>query len=317
MSAPAREVTGAGTEPVTLDVALDAGTVRVHLDPQPAGEDTVRLRVEADPDAPPGWMRGLSGLLGFLGVDRSPTTPEERAAAAVAATTLDWDAGARRLVVRGPQDWALRGVPLAVTVRAPRDSGLRLRAGAARVVVEGRADEVSVHGTGEVRLDEVAGRVDLRCGAGEVRIARLAGPLRMTGGAGGVRIEHVLAPAEITTGAGRVRLGDVHADVAVRAAAGDVRVADALAGDLELGTGVGSLWVGVHPGVDAQVELHATVGRVRSDLPVRDERPASDTADAGRSDAPAGAPLRVRARTGAGDVTVATARPRPALTAPS
>ncbi|MDD7964256.1 DUF4097 family beta strand repeat-containing protein [Actinomycetospora lemnae] len=318
MSAPAREVAGAGTEPVTIDVALDAGTVRVHLDPhphpdpEPAGDETVRARVEADPDAPPGWMRGLSGLLGFLGVDRSSTTPEERAAAAVAATTLDWDADARRLVVRGPQDWALRGVPLAITVRAPRDSGLRLRAGAARVVVEGRADEVSVHGTGEVRLDEVTGRADLRCGAGEVRIARLAGPLRMTGGAGGVRIEHVLAPAEITTGAGRIRLGDVHADVAVRAAAGDVQVADALAGDLELGTGVGSLWVGVHPGVDAQVALHAAVGRVRSDLPVRGERPEAPASDTATDTGP---PLRIRARTGAGDVTVATARPRPALTA--
>ncbi|GAA4908586.1 hypothetical protein EV188_101930 [Actinomycetospora succinea] len=303
MSAPARELTGTGSEPVTLDLAIDAGTVRVHLDPGP--DASVGLRLEADPDAPPGWLRGISGLLGFLGADRTPTTPEERAAAAVAATTLGWDADARRLVVRGPGDLALRGIPLAVTVRAPRGSSLRLRAGAARIRVEGRADEVSVHGTGEIRLDEVAGRTELRCGAGEVRIGRLEGPLRMTGGAGGVRVDHVLAPAEITTGAGRIRLGEVHADVAVRAAAGDVRVADAVSGELELGTGVGSLWVGVHAGVDAKVALHAAVGHVRTDLPVRTERP----------EAPAGEPLSVRARTGAGDVTVATAKPRPALAA--
>ncbi|MDD7938949.1 hypothetical protein PHK61_11045 [Actinomycetospora lutea] len=306
MSAPAREVAGSGSEPVTLDLAIDAGTVRVHLDPSP--DAAVGARVEADPDAPPGWLRGLSGLLGFLGADRTPTSPEERAAAAVAATTLDWDADARRLVVRGPSDLSLRGIPLAVTVRAPRDSALRLRAGAARLRVEGRAGEVSVQGTGEIRLDEVAGRTELRCGAGEVRIGRLEGPLRMTGGAGGVRVDHVLAPAEISTGAGRIRLGEVHADVAVRAAAGDVRVADAVAGDLEIGTGVGSLWVGVHAGVDAQVALHATVGRVRSELPVRPERPE-------RPESPSGASLTVRARTGAGDVTVATAKPRPALAA--
>jgi len=102
-----------------------------------------------------------------------------------------------------------------------------------------------------------------------------------------------------------VRLGDVHADVAVRAAAGDIEVADAVAGDVEIGTGVGSLWVGVHAGVDAKVVLNAAAGRVRSELPVRADRP----------DQPDGGPLRVRARTGAGDVTVATARPRPALTA--
>lgn len=303
MSAPAREVTGTGTDPVTLDLAIDAGTVRVRLDPEP--DATVGVRVEPDPDAPPGWLRGLSGLLGFLGADRAPTSPQERAAAAVDATTLDWDADARRLTVRGPGDLALRGIPLAVTVRAPRGSALRLRAGAARIRVEGRADEVSVHGTGEIRLDEVAGRADLRCGAGEVRVGRLEGPLRMSGGAGGVRVDHVLAPAEIVTGAGRIRLGEVRADVAVRAAAGDVRVADAVAGELELGTGVGSLWVGVHAGVDAEVALHAAVGRVRSELPVRADRPERGEPVAG--------PLSVRARTGAGDVTVATAQPRPAL----
>lgn len=301
MSAPVREVSGTGAEPVTVDLAIDAGTVRVHLDPEPGA--SVGARVEADPDTPPAWLRGLSGLLGFLGADRAPTSPEERAAAAVEATTLDWDADARRLVVRGPSDLALRGIPLAVTVRAPRDSSLRLRAGAARLAVEGRADEVSVHGTGEIRLDEVTGRTELRCGAGEVRIARLGGPLRMTGGAGGVRVDHVLAPAEIQTGAGRIRLGEVHADVAVRAAAGDVQIADAVAGELELGTGVGSLRVGVHAGVDAQVALHAAVGRVRSELPVRTDRP----------EAPAGGQLTVRARTGAGDITVATATPRPAI----
>lgn len=314
----AREVAGDGTGPATIDLALDAGAVRVHLTGDADdGTDTVRARVEADPDAGAGWLRGLSGLLGLLGgvgglggpagAD-GPRSGEERAAAAVAATTLEWDADARRLVVRGPRELALRGVPLAVTVRAPVDSVLRVRAGAARVGVEGRAGEVTVHGTGEVVLDEVGGRTDLRCGAGEVRVGRLAGPLRMTGGAGGVHLDHVLAPAEITTGAGRVRLGEVRADVAVRAAAGDVDVADAVAGDLEIGTGVGSLRIGVHPGVDARVTLRASVGRVRSDLPVRSDRPEHPGG---------GPPLRVRARTGAGDVTVTTARPHPALPAAS
>jgi hypothetical protein len=307
-----RELAGGGAEPATLDIALDAGTVRIHLAPiedagTDAGTDSVRVRVEADPDAPPGWLRAVSGLLGFLGTGEGARSPEERAEAAVAATTLDWDADARRLTVRGPQDLGLRGIPLAVIVRAPVDSALHLRVGAARVGVEGRAGEVSVHGTGEVRLDEVGGRTELRCGAGEVRVGRLGGPLRMTGGAGQVRVDHVLAPAEITTGAGRVRLGEVRADVAVRAAAGDVEVADAVAGDLEITTGVGPVRISVHPGVDARVTLHAGVGRVRSDLPVRADRPED----------PDGGPLRVRARTGAGDVTVGTARPHPALPAAS
>ncbi|PVZ14404.1 DUF4097 family beta strand repeat-containing protein [Actinomycetospora cinnamomea] len=314
MTAPAREVAGSGAGPATLDLALDAGTVRVRLATTPDTE-TVRARVDADPDAPLGWLQGLQGLAGLtglagllgLGDDRgAPAEPEERAAAAVAATTLDWDADTRRLTVRGPRDLALRGVPLAVTVRAPEGSEVQVRAGAARVVVDGSAGEVAVRGTGEVTLDEVTGRADLRCGAGEVHVARLAGPLTLRGGAGGVRLDRVLAPAEITTGAGRIRIGEVHADVAVRAAAGDVEVADAVAGDVEIGTGVGTVWVGVHAGVDARVELRAAVGRVHSELPVHRERPAGEQ--------PETRPLRLRARTGAGDVTVAPARPRPALT---
>jgi hypothetical protein len=314
MTAPGREVTGTGAGPATLDLAIDAGSVRVHL-AEPTDTTTVRARVELDPDAPAGWLQGLqalaglagvSGLLGLLGgSERGVSSPEERAEAAVAATTLDWDADARRLTVRGPRDLALRGVPLAVTVRAPEGSEVAVRAGAARVVVEGSAAEVSVRGTGEVTLDEVTGRADLRCGAGEVHVRRLGGPLTLKGGAGGVRLDRVLAPVEITTGAGRIRLGEVHADVAVRAAAGDVEVADAVAGDLEIGTGVGTVWVGVHPGVDARVELRAAAGRVHSELPVHRERPAEGTGG--------GRPLHVRARTGAGDVTVAPARPRPAL----
>ncbi|HSK59325.1 MAG TPA: hypothetical protein VK935_09760, partial [Actinomycetospora sp.] len=92
-----------------------------------------------------------------------------------------------------------------------------------------------------------------------------------------------------------------------RAAAGDVEVADAVAGDLEIGTGVGTVWVGVHSGVDARVELRATVGRVHSELPVHRERPPGSEGAGGHR------PLPVRARPGAGDVTVAPARPRPAL----
>ena len=303
---PAREVTGTGPEPVTLDVALDAGRVRVNLAPPAEDGASLRVRLEADPDAPPGWLRGLGRCSGFLGVDRDgPSSPEERAEAAVAGATLEWDAETRRVTVRGPRDLGLRGVPLAVTVRAPQDSALRVRAGAARVAVEGRAGEVSVHGTGEVRLDEVAGRTDLRCGAGEVRIGRLGAPLRLTGGAGEIRVDHVHAPVEITTGAGRVRLGDV------ARRRGDPRR--------------GRRHRGGRRGRRRRRDRHrrglAVGGRARrrrrEGRAERRRGPRAQRAPGARRPtptSPTAGPLRVRARTGAGDVTVATARPRPALT---
>ncbi len=176
-----------------------------------------------------------------------------------------------------------------MTVRAPESSAVRVRAGAAEVTIRGRAGDVAVHATGGVSLDRVDGR------------------LRVAGGAGRVDVARVLGPAEITTGAGRVRLGEVAADTAVRAAAGDLEVADAVAGDLDLTTGAGSLRVGIRHGVDARVDLHATAGRATSDLPVA-AHPASGAAT-GSEERPA---LRVRGRTAAGSVTVGRATPGPA-----
>lgn len=278
--APAvRELDGSGDGPVEVDVALDVGRVEIDLGPVAAGDHPVHVRVEAVAGGP-GLLGGLAAVLGRLGDGLTGTRLEDRTATALAATTVTWDAGTRRLEVRGPRELALRSVALLVTVRAPASSGVRVRAGAAEVSVRGRAGDVAVHATGDVSLDRVDGR------------------LRVAGGAGRVGVGHVLGPAEITTGAGRVRLGEVAADTAVRAAAGDLEIADAVAGDVELTTGAGALRVGIRSGVDARVDLHATVGRATSDLPVSPTGPGSPASDP---------VLRVRGRTAAGDITVARA----------
>lgn len=271
-----RELTGSGDGPAGVVVALDVGEVVVDLDAEDA-PGRVHARVEVVAGA--GLIGGVADLLGRLGDGLTGSNADDRAAAALAATTLTWDAEQRRLEVRGPGELTLRSVALKVTVGLPHASGIRVRAGAADVTVRGRAGDVTVHTTGAVTLDEVTGR------------------LRVAGGAGRIAVARVLGPAEITTGAGRVGLGEVRADTAVRAAAGDLDVGDAVAGDLELTTGAGSLRVGVRSGVDARVDLHATTGHAVSDLPVRPDGPAGIGP----------ASLRVRGRTGAGDVTVTRA----------
>jgi hypothetical protein len=282
--APAvRELSGTGDGPALVDVTLDVGRVEVDLG-APAGDatDPVHVRVEAVAGGP-GLLGGLAEVLGRLGDGLTGSRAEDRVAAALAATTMVWDAEARRVEVRGSRELALRSVALLVTVRAPESSGVRVRAGAAEVTVRGRADDVTVHATGAVGLDRVDGR------------------LRIAGGAGHVDVARVLGPAEITTGAGRVRLGEVAADTAVRAAAGDLEVADAAAGELDLTTGAGSVRVGIRHGVDARVDLHAAAGRATSDLPVSPQR---DPAAPGTEERPA---VRVRGRTAAGHITVGRA----------
>ncbi|MEJ2867904.1 DUF4097 family beta strand repeat-containing protein [Actinomycetospora sp. OC33-EN08] len=299
------------TGPAELVVEIDAGRVDVRLDAT-AGADTVSVEVAADAEGAPGWVRGLAGLVDAasglearFGVDlgslaglgvRRDESPEERAARAVAETTIAWEAGALR--VRSPQEVALRTVPLAVVVHAPEGSAVTVRAGAAPVDVAGRPGTVEVATTGSVSLDRTAERSRIRCGAGDVTVGRVEGPLRVKGGAGDVFLDGVTAGVEVVTGSGSVTAGRVAADLAVRCGSGNVTVRDASAGDLDLSTGAGTIQVGVHAGVDASVDLRSAAGRSTSDLPVSATRSEHDRSSG---------TVRIRGRAAAGDTRVVRA----------
>jgi hypothetical protein len=328
MSAPIREERFDVAGPVDTLVEIDAGRIDVRLAAPPAGDATepapaaavvtpeVRVEVTADLEGAPGWVRGLAGLVdaagglerrfGFdlgsvvSGLGARPGEDlEERAARAVAAVEIAVTDG--RLTVHGPREVVLRTVPLAVTVHAPADGALRLRAGAAPVTVTGRPGEVDVRTTGGVTLDEIATRGAVRCGAGDVSVGRVAGVLRVKGGAGDVALDDVTAPVEVVTGTGSVTADRVAADLTVRCGSGNVTVRDATSGDLDLTTGAGAVRVGVHPGVDASVDLHSAAGSATSDLPVSRTRPEGTGETAGA------APLRIRGRAAAGSARVQSA----------
>ncbi|NMO89919.1 DUF4097 family beta strand repeat-containing protein [Actinomycetospora sp. TBRC 11914] len=329
MSATSREERFDVAGPVEAVIEIDAGRIDVRLATPPAGDGTeqepapgvgtpeVRVEVTADLEGAPGWVRGLAGLVDAagglerrFGVDlgsvvsglgaRPGEDPEERAARAVAAVEIGVADG--RLTVHGPREVVLRTVPLHVTVHAPADSGLRVRAGAAPVELTGRPAEVDVRTTGGVTVDEVVVRGAVRCGAGDVSVRRVAGVLRVRGGAGDVTLDDVAAPVEVVTGSGSVTADRVAADLTVRCGSGNVTVRDATSGDLDLTTGAGAVRVGVHAGVDAAVDLRSAAGSASSDLPVSSTRP--EPAGGTAAGAP---PLRIRGRSAAGTARVQSA----------
>ncbi|WP_157647806.1 DUF4097 family beta strand repeat-containing protein [Actinomycetospora chiangmaiensis] len=314
MSAPgtARRERFDAAGPAELVVELDAGRVDVRLDSRPDPTAAVTVEVVADREGAPGWVQGLAGLVdaagglerrfGFdlsavagLGVRRDES-PEERAARAVAETTVEWAGGV--LTVRSPREVALRTIPLTITVHAPESSAVTVRAGAAPVDVAGSPGPATIRTTGTVSLDRVAARSSITCGAGDVTVGRVDGALRVKGGAGDVFLDEVHAGVEVVTGSGSVTAGRVAADLAVRCGSGDVTVRDASAGDLDLSTGAGSVRVGVHAGVDASVDLRSAAGSASSDLPVTATRPEDD---------PSSGTVRIRGRAAAGDTRVVRA----------
>lgn len=300
------------TGPAELEIATGAGRVRVDL-----VEDATEVRVEVSADrsgAP--WAGGLGGLLDWIGTsmggpqrgagwsgrgfDPIVGAPWERsgdpAADAVEATTIEWSAAARRLVVRGPDEPALSAVPLIVTVSAPAGSRTAVRTGAAGVELTGRASWVAVRtGSGTARVAEVSGDVDVTTGSGGIDLGSCGGRAQLRTGSGEVEVGSLGGPSRVRTGSGDVRLGELSGDLEVRSGSGDVVLADALSGDVRLNTGSGGVRVGVHSGVAAELDLTTGSGRARSDLDVRHDAPATRPG------------LRLSGRTGSGDVLVSRA----------
>lgn len=289
--------------PAELELSVDVGRIRVQLDEQvgDGGAQEVRVEVRHDPSAGGSWSQGISGLLNWLGAGPEggggPIDELDRLAAeAVRAATITWSEGARRLVVRSASEMPLRVVPLAVTVSAPAGSRLAARAGAGDVRVTGTAGWTAVRtGSGDIAVAAVDGEADVTTGSGDIELGPIAGRTRVRTGSGTVVLDRAGGPTEIKASSGDVTVREAAADLGVRTGSGAVTITDARAGQLDLTTGSGGLRIGVHAGVRAELDLSSGSGAARSDLEVHSGTPPQ---------APA---LRVRGRTGSGDVVVTRA----------
>jgi hypothetical protein len=286
--------------PAELELAVDVGRIRVDL---VEGGSEVRAEVRHDPTAGGMIGQGVSGLMSWLGASGigPGVDPDQLAREAVRAAEISWSDAGRRLVVRSPQELPLRAVPLAVTVTAPARSRITARTGSGDVTVSGTAGWTAVRtGSGQVTTGAVEGDADVKTGSGDVEVGAVAGRGRLRTGSGAVRVAAVSGPTEVRASSGDVHVREAAADLSVRTGSGGVTVSDVRAGNLDLTTGSGDLWIGVHTGVAAELDLSSGSGKARSDLAVGDVPPAHTV------------PVRVKGRTGSGDVLVTGAAPVPA-----
>ncbi|WP_232662514.1 DUF4097 family beta strand repeat-containing protein [Pseudonocardia sp. TRM90224] len=297
--APVRQQSWPVDGTAELEVVVDVGRIRIHLEDESASE--VRVEVRHDPTAGGTWAQGISGVINWLGNlggpgGGGPVDPEALAAEAVRAAEITWNESGRRLVVRSSSELPLRVVPLSVTIHAPSKSRLSARTGAGDVTVTGVAGWSAVRtGSGSVNVAGVDGDADVTTGSGEVELGAVTGRGRVRTGSGNIRLSSVEGASDVKAGSGDVVIGAVLADLGVRTGSGDLRIDDATAGQLELSTGSGELRIGIHPGVAAELDLSSGSGRARSDLDVGGVAPEHLP------------PLRVRGRTGSGDVLVTRA----------
>jgi hypothetical protein len=202
-----------------------------------------------------------------------------------------------RLIVDVPGKGVRRSsIGVRVHLTVPARSSLVSQSGEITLTTHGSLGDVSVRtGSGDVRVADSLGAVDVKAGNGTVevgtalRVGLVSGNGKLSVGTAG--------DVSLKAGQGRADLQSTSGSVVVKGGNVVLELKEALSGDVVFHAGSGSARVGVAKGTTVALDLMSGRGDVRCDLPVEASAPAG------------GAALRVRLRTGSGDVVVGPAVP--------
>lgn len=274
--------------PVTARVDLDCGDINVTASDRVDSVVTIRARDAA----------------------------KEADVQAAASATVDIIGGV--LTVKTVKTWKrLTGATkkdgsVIVDLELPSSSSLAAHTGMGLVHCEGELSSTAVKtGLGDVRLDRV-GSLTARSGLGNV-VVDTADDVTVSTGSGFVRLGSVRGNATVKNSSGNVDVAQCDHDINVRTASGDITIGRALgsvitrsasghttiaevsSGSIDARTSVGAIHIGVRNGAAAWLDVASKYGTVRNGL---------DTT-AGPEDS--ASTVEVRARTGAGDITISRA----------
>lgn len=227
-------------------------------------------------------------------------------------TTVDYSDGRLQVRLR-PQrrhTWFSDGGAVDITVEVPIGCSLELKSGMGDLRCEGefssadlktemghvRLDhctDLKVHtGMGDVTVERVAGRAEIKTGSGKIRIREIDGIATVKNGNGGTHIVDAAGELRVSAANGDVALERAGASTTIKASNGDITVGEVSRGTLTLQTAAGSLAIGVREGSAVWLDLSTKYGRVRNGLDA--------TTGPGETDAK----VEVRARSAYGDITV-------------
>lgn len=227
-------------------------------------------------------------------------------------TTVDYSVGRLQVRLRPPlrQTWFSDGGAVEITIEVPIACSVELKSGMGDLRCEGefnvadlRTDmghvridhctEVRVHtGQGDVTVERVSGRAEIKTGSGKVRIREVEGVANIKNGNGGTHIVDAAGELHVSAANGDVTLERAGATTTIKATNGDITVGEVASGNLTLQTAAGSLSIGVREGTAAWLDLSTKYGRVRNGL--------DTTSGPGESNNK----VEIRARSAYGDITV-------------
>jgi DUF4097 and DUF4098 domain-containing protein YvlB len=162
-----------------------------------------------------------------------------------------------------------------------RAAAVHLRTTNGDVVVDRAGGDSNILGSGEVRVQEVAGRAAVKNLNGDTWIGIVSGDVSFNSAHGGITVE---------------RPGG---DVSARTAFGSIQIGRLSRGKASLQTAYGHLDIGIDSGVAAWLDVKSASGKVRNEMQPTDA-PVTGPGQSGRQDGT----VEVRARTAAGDIVV-------------
>lgn len=266
---------------------------------------TATLSIEA------GSFRVIAGDGASTVVDVRPDS-ETREADVRAAERTRVEFANGTLLVKGPKELSpfSKGSSIDVEVTLPAGSEVRATAALAHFSARGRLGDCEVKtSAGDIQLEQ-AGSLRLTTGYGEVSVGRANGSAHVTTASGEIRLAAAKGAVTVKNSNGIVDLGEIEgelsvkvsngsvtveraaADVTVKSANGAIRVGELASGTAVLETAAGQVEFGVREGTAAWLDVRTRAGAVRNAL--AEAEPPAEPADT----------LKVRARTGMGDIRI-------------
>lgn len=206
--------------------------------------------------------------------------------------------------------WFSDGGAVDITVEVPIGCSLDLKSGMGDLRCEGEftsaelktdmghvsidhCTDLRVHtGLGDVTVERVAGRAEIKTGSGKVRVREIDGIASIKNGNGGTYVVDAAGELSVSAANGDVSIERAGANTTIKASNGDITVGEVARGTLTLQTAAGSLAIGIREGTAAWLDLNTKYGRVRNGL------------DAASGPGGTDAKVEVRARSAYGDITV-------------
>jgi hypothetical protein len=208
--------------------------------------------------------------------------------------------GGHEIVVQIPKKSGFlvgRDAKVGIRVRCPHGSGLGVRSSSAGVDATGLLGAVDVKtASGDVSLEDAAS-LEVDSASGDVRVRDVEGTIdiRTASGDASVRRSGGILTAKLVSG--DIAVGEAAAGLAVTTVSGDVRVHAAGGGGMRVQAVSGDVHLAIKPGERLYIDANSVSGTMSSDLGLQDEPPSESSTPV----------VELRVRTVSGDVNIVRA----------